>query len=74
MGAACGSCRQGDGCLPDAVGRDGAGLELTPNVEYCTGGERPQLMNIIRPKDRTAAPLPAVLWIHSGGRVGGSQG
>jgi acetyl esterase/lipase len=37
------------------------------DVQYCTGGGQPLLMDIFIPKQRIARPTPAVLWIHGGG-------
>ena len=38
-----------------------------PDVQYCTGGGKPLLMDVFVPKHRTRTPTPAVLWIHGGG-------
>jgi acetyl esterase/lipase len=40
---------------------------VLPNVQYCTGGGKPLLMDLFVPKHRTRMPTPAVLWIHGGG-------
>jgi acetyl esterase/lipase len=37
------------------------------DVQYCTGGGRPLLMDVFIPKHRNRTPAPAVLWIHGGG-------
>jgi acetyl esterase/lipase len=37
------------------------------DIQYCTGGGRPLLMDIFIPKHRDATPTPVVLWIHGGG-------
>jgi len=37
------------------------------DVQYCTGGGKPLLMDIFIPKQRIHTPTPAVLWIHGGG-------
>jgi acetyl esterase/lipase len=37
------------------------------DVQYCTGGGRPLLMDAFIPKHRNWTPTPAVLWIHGGG-------
>jgi acetyl esterase/lipase len=37
------------------------------DVQYCTGGGRPLLMDVFIPKHRNWTPTPAVLWIHGGG-------
>jgi acetyl esterase/lipase len=37
------------------------------DVQYCTGGGRPLLMDVFIPKHRNRTPTPAVLWIHGGG-------
>jgi acetyl esterase/lipase len=40
---------------------------VVSDVQYCTGGGKPLLMDVFIPKRRNAAPTPAVLWIHGGG-------
>ena len=40
---------------------------LISDVQYCTGGGRPLLMDVFVPKHRNRTPTPAVLWIHGGG-------
>ena len=40
---------------------------VVPDVQYCTGGGKPLLMDVFVPKHRTRTPTPAVLWIHGGG-------
>jgi acetyl esterase/lipase len=40
---------------------------VVPDVQYCTGGGRPLLMDVFIPKRRNRTPTPAVLWIHGGG-------
>jgi acetyl esterase/lipase len=40
---------------------------VTPDVQYCTGGGRPLLMDVFIPNQRNSTPTPAVLWIHGGG-------
>src|ERR1700675_3063662 len=37
------------------------------DVQYCTGGGRPLLMDVFIPKHRNWTPTPAVRWIHGGG-------
>src|SRR5580704_5390054 len=37
------------------------------DVQYCTGGGKPLLMDVFLPKQRVRTPTPAVLWIHGGG-------
>jgi acetyl esterase/lipase len=37
------------------------------DVQYCTGGGQPLLMDVFLPKNRIRTPTPAVLWIHGGG-------
>lgn len=45
------------------------------DLQYCSPGGRPLLMDIFIPKHRNAAPAPAVLWIHGGGwEVGDKNG
>jgi acetyl esterase/lipase len=40
---------------------------IIANVEYCTGGGKPLLMDVFIPNNRKATPTAAVLWIHGGG-------
>jgi acetyl esterase/lipase len=44
-----------------------ANFGVVSNVQYCTGGGKPLLMDVFIPKNRSAVPTPAVLWIHGGG-------
>lgn len=49
------------------------GVELLHDVEIGTGGGRALHVEIARPKETPAKPMPAVLWIHGGGWSGGSH-
>jgi len=40
---------------------------VNPDVQYCTGGGKPLLMDVFIPNHRNGTPTPAVLWIHGGG-------
>lgn len=40
---------------------------VVSDVQYCTGGGRPLLMDVFIPRHRNRTPTPAVLWIHGGG-------
>ncbi len=40
---------------------------MVVDVQYCTGGGQPLLMDLFMPKRRVRTPTPAVLWIHGGG-------
>ncbi len=40
---------------------------VVSDVEYCTGGGQPLLLDVFIPKNRIRTPTPAVLWIHGGG-------
>ena len=40
---------------------------IVSDVQFCTGGGRPLLMDIFIPNHRNRDPTPAVLWIHGGG-------
>jgi acetyl esterase/lipase len=44
-----------------------AQFDIVSNVQYCTGGKKPLLMDVFVPINRNAKPTPAVLWIHGGG-------
>ena len=37
------------------------------NVQYCTGGGKPLLMDVFIPASPVRKPTPAVLWLHGGG-------
>ena len=40
---------------------------VVANVQYCTGGGKPLLMDVFVPRKRIQRPTPAVLWLHGGG-------
>jgi hypothetical protein len=40
---------------------------VVSDVQYCTGGSQPLLMDVFIPKNRIRRPTPAILWIHGGG-------
>jgi acetyl esterase/lipase len=40
---------------------------VVANVQYCTGGGKPLLMDLFIPGRRIHEPTPAVLWLHGGG-------
>ena len=42
-------------------------FNVVSDVQYCTGGGSPLLMDVFIPKQRNGTPTPAVLWIHGGG-------
>lgn len=42
-------------------------FNVVSDVQYCTGGKSPLLMDVFIPKQRNGTPTPAVLWIHGGG-------
>lgn len=42
-------------------------ITVISDVEYCTGGGQPLLMDVFIPKNRIRTPTPALLWIHGGG-------
>ncbi len=37
------------------------------DIQYCTGGGKPLLMDVFKPRQPFRTPGPAVLWIHGGG-------
>ena len=37
------------------------------DIQYCTGGGQPLLMDVFVPGQRLRTPTPAVLWLHGGG-------
>ena len=42
-------------------------FSIVADVQFCTGGGRPLLMDVFIPNHRNRLPTPAVLWIHGGG-------
>lgn len=50
-------------------------VEVVNNVQYCTGGGHPLLLDLYLPRNPVSKPGPAVLWIHGGGwRIGSKEG
>jgi acetyl esterase/lipase len=54
-------------------------LEIIPDLEYGTGGERPLRLDVVKPKAPGARPRPLLVWIHggawgSGNKEGGVEG
>ena len=43
------------------------------NVEYGRAGDRPLLLDVVRPKEPGSTPLPVVVFIHGGGWRGGDK-
>lgn len=56
--------RREDG--PGVAFRLPPGVRLEQDVEFGTGGNRPLLMNILRPAKPAEAPMPVVVFIHGG--------
>lgn len=48
-------------------------IEFIRDVEYGVGGGRPLRLNIIRPKDPPAVPMPVIAFIHGGAWLGGDK-
>jgi acetyl esterase/lipase len=42
-------------------------FRVISDVEYCTGGGQPLLMDVFIPNHRARYPTPVVVWIHGGG-------
>lgn len=53
--------------LPLAAQSPEQPFTIDSDVQYCTGGGQPLLMDVFLPKHRNRTPTPAVLWIHGGG-------
>jgi uncharacterized protein len=49
-------------------------LKVAADVQYCTGGGRPLLMDVFIPRNRRSTPTPAMFWIHGGGWEIGDKG
>ncbi len=50
-------------------------VKVMKDVQYCTGGGHPLLLDLYRPRNPVGNPSPAVLWIHGGGwRIGSKEG
>ncbi len=47
--------------------RSTADYSVAADVQYCTGGGKPLLMDVFVPRTRIRRPTPAVLWLHGGG-------
>jgi acetyl esterase/lipase len=50
-----------------------AQFAVLADIQYCTGGGTPLLMDVFIPKHRNSTPTPAVLWIHGGGWAMGDK-
>jgi len=48
-------------------------VELLSGVKFGSGGGRALLMEILRPRKRSAEALPALVWVHGGGWRGGDR-
>jgi acetyl esterase/lipase len=49
--------------------------KVISDVQYCTGGGKPLLMDIFTPASRLRNPIPAILSLHGGGwERGGKNG
>ena len=44
-----------------------ADYSVAADIQYCTGGGQPLLMDIFIPRHLVKSPAPAILWIHGGG-------
>jgi acetyl esterase/lipase len=42
-------------------------FHVISDIQYCTGGGQPLLMDVFIPGKRLRTPTPAVLWLHGGG-------
>src|ERR1700726_4619649 len=42
-------------------------FKIVADIQYCTGGGKPLLMDVFIPNHRNRQPTPAILWIHGGG-------
>ena len=48
-------------------------VSVERNVEYGRAGDRPLLLDIVRPKEPAKGPLPVICFIHGGGWIGGNK-
>lgn len=58
------------GGLPPALREK---LVVETDVEYGKAGERSLRLDVVRPKEDSEKPRPAVVWIHGGGWQGGNK-
>jgi acetyl esterase/lipase len=59
----------GDNDEPDAA----TGIEVTSAVEYCSGGDVPQLLDLAKPAAPSSSPRPGILFVHGGGWSSGDR-
>ncbi|MDD3927979.1 MAG: alpha/beta hydrolase [bacterium] len=48
-------------------------IEVLRDVEFGKGGDKPLLMDILRPSVPQAVPMPVLIWIHGGGWQNGDK-
>lgn len=48
-------------------------VQVLRDVVFGNGGDRPLTMHIVLPKEKPKEPLPAYVWIHGGGWMGGTK-
>ncbi len=48
-------------------------VNYTRDVQYCTGGGKPLLLDLYVPKSLARKPAPVIVWIHGGGWVGSDK-
>ncbi len=49
-------------------------VEVVKDVQFCTGGGHPLLLDMYLPRNSSGQSMPAVLWIHGGGWHMGGKG
>lgn len=50
-----------------------ASVSYLRDIQYCTGGGKPLLLDWYIPKDVARKPSPVIIWIHGGGWVGSDK-
>jgi len=60
-------------CSACAGAQPWADVTIERNVEYGRAGDRPLVLDIVRPKQPAQGPLPVICFIHGGGWAGGNK-
>ncbi len=66
-------CWLGSFWIPSAMGQLNPLITIERDVPYGAAGQRPLLLDIVRPKQEPKEPMPVVVFIHGGGWSGGNK-